>query len=157
MVSFSALAGHRGHLATLAKAGLVAVVCAIAPLAAHAQISINQGGSNDVSAINSGQVTLNGTVNNPTASGTSNSAGTLSAQGAAATYSITDANLNANGDPAGITYQASVTGVNIKGENGGAVTTNGRVSGGSLTGTNMSQTISATGMSNTISIHTTGK
>ncbi len=131
---------------------------ALAPAAAFAQtLSITQNGDDNLTAINSGQVTLNGQVRNPTAIGSSNSAGALSAQGAASTYSISDTNLDANGDPAGMTYQASVTGTNFTGNNSGTVTTNGRVIGGSISGKNSSQSIVATGMSNTISIKTTGK
>jgi len=141
-----------------AALGAIAMaLIAVSPACAQSSLTLNQTGDSNLSSTNSGQVTLNGVVTNPTAIGTSNSAGTLTAQGASSTYSISDANLNVNGDPASITYQASVTGVNVKGDNTGTVTTNGKVTGGSLTGTNMSQSISATGMANTISIHTTGK
>ena len=143
------------HRALLGACALALI--AASPARAQSSLTLNQTGDSTLSSTNSGQVTLNGIVTNPTATGTSNSAGALTAQGASSTYSISDANLNVNGDPASITYQASVTGVNVKGDNTGTVTTNGKVSGGTLTGTNMSQSISATGMSNTISIHTTGK
>lgn len=137
---------------------ICALVLALVPAAAFAQgMSITQNGDDSLSAINSGQITLNGRVINPTAIGSSNTAGALSAQGAASTYSITDTNLDANGDPAGITYQASVSGTKFNGDNSGAVTTNGRIVGGSISGKNSSQSIAATGMSNTISIKTTGK
>lgn len=150
-------AGPR-FFARLCAAATACVAGALMCSTASAQaVSINQSGDNSLTAINSGQVTLSGHVINPTATGSSNSAGALSAQGASSTYSITDTNLNASGDPAGITYQASVSGAKFSGDNSGSVTTNGRVIGGMMSGDNSSQSIAATGMSNTISIKTTGK
>jgi len=142
--------------ANLLAMAVPATIFAATP--ALAQISINQAGDDSLTAINSGQVTLTGNVIDPTVNGgSSNSAGALSAHGAAATYSISDTNLNAQGDPAGATYKASVSGTKFSGTNSGSVTTNGRISGGTITGPNSTQSITATGMTNTISIKTTGK
>lgn len=124
---------------------------------AQAQIGVTQDGDSNLSAINSGQVTLNGTINNPIVNGQGNNGSTLDAKGAQSAYSIQDVKLDAQGDPAQQTAEVHVTGINAKGSNSGTVTTNGTIAGGTITGANQSQTISATGMANTISIRTTGK
>jgi len=138
--------------AAAAALGLLALA-ATAP--ARAQI-VTHNGDSDLSAINSGDITLRGTVTNPTISGgTENSAGNLAAQGASSSYSINDTNLDAKGDPVG-TYSASVTGVRLDGTNSGSVNVRATVTGGTFVGNNSSQSVSATGLSNVISIKTTG-
>lgn len=136
-------------------------LCAAAALAlfaigsaqsAAAQITTN--GDSNLSAINSGDISLHGTVTNPTVSGgTDNSAGNLAAQGASSSYSINDTNLNANGDAVG-TSTASASGNRLQGSNSGTVNVRGTITGGSFAGNNNSQSISATGLSNIISIKT---
>ena len=102
-------------------------------------------------------MTLQGTVISPTVSGgANNSAGSLSAQGANASYGINDQNYDANGNTVG-TYTAGISNTNSRGVNTGSVSVRGTVTGSSLNGNNISQSIVATGYSNSISIKTTGK
>ncbi|MEI6643470.1 MAG: hypothetical protein WCL10_15660 [Novosphingobium sp.] len=137
--------------ANAAGIGLLALASA-APAAAQI---VSHNGDSDLSAINSGDISLHGNVTNPTVSGgTDNSAGNLSAQGASSSYSINDANLDAKGEPVG-NYTASVTGVRLSGTNSGSVNVRATISGGSFAGSNNSQSVSATGLSNVISIKTT--
>jgi hypothetical protein len=133
-----------------AAAALVALACA-APAAAQ----ITQNGDSNLNAINSGDVTLHGDVTNPTISGgIDNSVGNLGAQGASTSYSINEANIGTDGQPIG-TYTASVSGARLNGTNSGTVNTRGTITGGSFAGTHNSQSVSATGLSNVISIKTT--
>ena len=135
---------------TAAALGL-SILAAVTPAAA--QILTHNGDSN-LNAINSGDITLRGDVTNPTISGgTDNSAGNLTAQGASSSYSINDANLDAQGDPVG-NYTASVTGARLSGTNSGSVNVRATVTGGSFSGSDNSQSVSATGLSNVISIKT---
>lgn len=128
---------------------------ALAFLASTACAQIVQNGRSDLSAINSGDITLRGDVSNPTISGgIDNSAGNLAAQGAATNYSINDANIGTDGQPVG-TYTASVSNTRLGGTNSGTVNVRATVTGGSFAGNNNSQSISATGLSNVISIKTT--
>ncbi|WP_156424992.1 hypothetical protein [Novosphingobium fuchskuhlense] len=130
---------------------LASLVCA-APAAAQI---VNQNGDSDLSAINSGDITLRGNVTNPTVTGgIDNSAGNLAAQGASSNYSITDSNIGADGQPLG-NSSVSVSGNRLSGTNSGTVNVRATVTGGSFTGGNNSQSISATGLSNVISIKTT--
>jgi len=132
---------------------LAAAVAMALPVAATAQITHN--GNSDLTAINSGDISLRGDVNNPTVSGgTDNSAGNLAAQGASSSYSINDANLDAQGDPVG-TSTASVSNTRLSGTNSGSVNVRATITGGSFAGNNASQSVSATGLSNVISIRTT--
>lgn len=132
------------------------MVFAIGTAAAQG-ITINRDGDEQLSAINSGDVSLRGNVVNPTVSGgINNSAGSLSAQGASASYSINDMNLDAQGEAVG-TYTAHVSGTNTSGINSGSVSVRATVTGGTLNGNNVGQSVSATGLSNVISIKTTGK
>ncbi|MFM9937547.1 MAG: hypothetical protein ACKVOL_15280 [Novosphingobium sp.] len=134
----------------------LAIMAQAVPAAAQQSITVNQNGSDTVSAINSGDVSLNGWVSNPTVSGTNNSAGVLSAQGANSSYSINDSNYDAAGNAVG-TYTAEVSDVRTSGNNSGAVNVRGSINGSSLNGNAISQSIVATGYANTISIKTTGK
>jgi len=128
---------------------------ALAVLAGTATAQIVQNGVSDLNAINSGDITLRGTVTNPTISGgIENSVGNLAAQGAATNYSINDANIGADGQPLG-TSTASVSNTRLSGTNSGTVNVRATVTGGSFAGGNNSQGISATGLSNVISIKTT--
>lgn len=139
----------------LRAAAVLAITCA-APAAAQ-QALIEQNGNSNLNAINSGDISLSGIVTNPTVSGgIDNSAGNLSAQGASASFSINEANLNAQGEPVG-TYTASVSGVNTGGSNSGSVNVRGTFTGGTLAANNTGQSVSATGHSNIISIKTTSK
>ncbi|OYU36068.1 hypothetical protein [Novosphingobium sp. PASSN1] len=132
---------------------LAAAVALALPVAAAAQITHN--GNSDLTAINSGDISLRGDVSNPTVSGgTDNSAGNLAAQGASSSYSINDANLDAQGEPVG-TSAASVSGTRLSGTNSGSVNVRATITGGSFAGNNASQSVSATGLSNVISIRTT--
>lgn len=129
----------------------------LAGSAAAQSISINKDGADQLSAINSGDVSLRGNVTNATVSGGyNNSAGNLTAQGASSSYSINDANLNAQGEAVG-TYTASVSGVNANGTNSGSVDVRATITGGTLAANNTGQSVSATGHSNVISIRTTSK
>ncbi len=139
----------------LRAAAVLAIACA-APAAAQQSLFEQQGNSN-LNAINSGDITLSGNVINPTVSGgIDNSAGNLTAQGASASFSINEANLNAQGEAVG-TYTASVSGVNTGGSNSGSVNVRGTFTGGTLAANNTGQSVSATGHSNIISIKTTSK
>lgn len=123
------------------------------PMSAAAQITHN--GDSDLTAINSGDISLRGNVTNPTVSGgIDNSAGNLAAQGASTSYSINDANLDAQGEPVGTTT-ASVSNTRLGGTNSGTVNVRATITGGSFAGNNASQSVSATGLSNVISIRTT--
>jgi hypothetical protein len=94
---------------------------ALALLAGTATAQIVQNGNSDLNAINSGDITLHGTVTNPTISGgIENSVGNLAAQGAATNYSINDANIGADGQPLG-TSTASVSNTRLSGTNSGTV------------------------------------
>lgn len=140
---------------TAAAVSVIVMACAL-PAAAQ-QTLIDQSGNSNLNAINSGDISLSGIVTNPTVSGgIDNSAGNLAAQGASASYSINDANLNAQGEPVG-TYTASVSGVNTGGSNSGSVNVRGTFTGGTLAANNTGQSVSATGHSNIISIKTTSK
>ena len=145
---------------TCREIGLCAISAMLlaASVPAAAQIvTINRSGDENLSAINSGDVSLHTTVTNPSVlGGTNNSAGATSAQGASTSYSINDANLDANGDAVG-TYTANVSNVRSSGINTGTVSVKGTITGGTFNGNNASQSISATGLSNIISIKTTGK
>ena len=135
-----------------AAAGASLIVLAFA---APAAAQITQNGDSSLSAINSGDVSLRGDVTNPTVSGgIDNSVGNLAAQGASTSYSINEANIGTDGQPVG-TYTASVTGARLSGTNSGTVNVRATITGGSFAGTNNSQSISATGLSNVISIKTT--
>ncbi len=134
-----------------------AAACALAGLAsaAPAAAQITHNGNTDLTAINSGDISLRGDVINPTVSGgIDNSAGNLAAQGASSNYSINDANLDADGEPVG-TYTASVSNTRLNGTNSGSVNVRATITGGTFAGNNNSQSIAATGLSNVISIKTT--
>ena len=134
-------------LPVLACAGLIGAV----PVAAQ----IVHNGDSNLSAINSGDISLRGDVTNPTISGgIDNSVGNLAAQGASTNYSINDANIGTDGQPVG-TYTASVSNTQLSGTNSGTVNVRATITGGSFAGTNNSQSVSATGLSNVISIKTT--
>lgn len=137
-------------------AGLAAALLGCAS-PVQAQIVIDQNGDNELTAINSGNVTLQGSVSNPSINGgINNSAGNLTTQGASSVYSISDLSVGVSGEP-DRTYSAHADGNHLNGTNSGTVTTNGKVSGGTWNGRDQSQSISATGMSNTISIKTVGR
>lgn len=142
----------------LGAATVVALIAAVCIVPANAQQSvITHSGNTDLSAINSGDISLRGNVINPIVSGgIDNSAGNLSAQGALSSYSINDANLNGQGDPVG-TYTASVSNTRSNGTNSGSVSVRATITGGTLSGNNTGQSVSATGLSNVISIKTTSK
>lgn len=144
------------HTLVLACGMPLAMLALAVPAAAQQSITVNQNGTDSVSAINSGDVSLNGWVSNPTVSGTNNTAGALSAQGANSSYSINDSNYDASGNTVG-TYTAAVSDVHSSGNNSGSVNVRGSINGSSLNGNAISQSIVATGYSNTISIKTTGK
>ena len=142
----------RGPLALLSG-----LLLACTQPAAAQQLNFNQTGDSNLNAINSGDVTLQGTVISPTVSGgANNSAGSLSAQGANSSYGINDQNYDANGNTVG-TYTAGISNTNSRGVNTGSVSVRGTVNGSTLNGNNISQSIVATGYSNSISIKTTGK
>lgn len=137
-------------LGLAALGALCTVACAV-PAAAQ----ITHNGNSDLTAINSGDISLRGDVSNPTVSGgIDNSAGNLAAQGASSSYSINDANLDAQGEPVG-TSTASVSNTRLSGTNSGAVNVRATITGGTFAGNNASQSVSATGLSNVISIRTT--
>jgi hypothetical protein len=144
-------------LRTRSQLALGILMLGIAGPAAAQSITINRGGGEDLSAINSGDVSLNSTVTNPTVlGGTNNTAGASSAQGASTNYSINDASFDAKGNPTG-SYTASVSDVRASGINTGTVSVKGTITGGTFNGNNASQSITATGLSNVISIKTSGK
>ncbi|WP_298191357.1 hypothetical protein [Novosphingobium sp.] len=141
--------------AMIARLSALGCAAAFGLLASAASAQIVQNGNSDLNAINSGEITLRGNVTNPTiAGGIDNSAGNLAAQGAATNYSINDANIGTDGQPVG-TYTASVSNTRLSGTNSGTVNVRATVTGGSFAGSNNSQSISATGLSNVISIKTT--
>lgn len=145
--------GRPGMMTRLTALGSAAALALLADTAC-AQILVHNGDS-DLNAINSGDITLRGNVINPTISGgIDNSVGNLAAQGAATNYSINDANIGADGQPLG-TSTASVSNTRLSGTNSGTVNVRATVTGGSFAGGNNSQSISATGLSNVISIKTT--
>lgn len=131
------------------------VAMAVTGPAAAQQGVFTQNGNTDLNAINSGDISLSSNVTNPTISGgIDNSVGNLTAQGASTSFGINDSNLNAQGEPVG-TYTASVTNTRSSGTNSGTVNVRATINGGSFAGTNNSQSVSATGLSNVISIKTT--
>lgn len=153
-----AMANALSSLIMPSRALRCAAVCALAGLAtatAPAAAQISHTGNSELTAINSGDISLRGDVTNPTVSGgIDNSAGNLAAQGASSNYSINDANLDADGEPVG-TYTASVSNTRLNGTNSGSVNVRATITGGTFAGSNNSQSVSATGLSNVISIKTT--
>jgi len=147
---------HDSQRVIALSCGMLLALLGTVPAAAQQSINVDQKGSEYITSTNSGDVTLNGTVKNPTASGTNNTAGALSAQGANSSYSINDANYNASGDTVG-TYTAEVRDVRSTGSNSGSVNVRGTIDGSTLSGSSINQSIAATGYSNTILIKTTGK
>ena len=134
----------------------IAALACPAPVAAQ-QALFDHDGNSSLNAINSGDISLHGNVTNPTVSGgIDNTVGNLSAQGASSSYSINDANLNAQGEPVG-NYTASVSDTRSSGTNSGSVSVRATITGGTLVGNNSGQSVSATGLSNVISIRTTAK
>ena len=147
---------HDSQRVIALSCGMLLALLGTVPAAAQQSIIVDQKGSESITSTNSGDVTLNGTVRNPSVSGTNNTAGTLTAQGANTSYSINDANYDASGDTVG-TYTAEVRDVRSTGSNSGSVNVQGTINRSMLNGNNISQNISATGYSNTILIKTTGK
>lgn len=136
---------------------LALLAAAAAHPAAAQQALFNQDGNSNLNAINSGDISLRGNVTNPTVNGgIDNQAGTLTAQGASSSFSINDANLDAQGNAIG-SYTAHVSDTKSGGINSGSVSVRATITGGALNANNTSQSVSATGMSNVISIKTTGK
>lgn len=143
------------RLGMIARSSALGCAAALLLLAGTAPAQIVHTSDSDLSAINSGDISLRGDVTNPTISGgIDNSAGNLSAQGAATNYSINDAVIGTDGQPVG-TYTASVSNTRLSGTNSGTVNVRATVTGGTFAGSNNSQSIAATGLSNVISIKTT--
>lgn len=135
---------------------LLAAVAAIAAPAAAQELVVNQAGNTSLNSTNAGDVSLRGNVTNPTVSGINNSAGSMNALGASSAYSINETNLNAAGDETRL-YTAHVNDVATSGTNSGSINVRATITGGSYNGSNLNQSISATGLSNVISIKTASK
>jgi hypothetical protein len=152
MMAYSIRASGYGRVVLLSAV----TTLALAGPAAAQELVVNQTGSTSINSNNAGDVSLRGDVSNATVSGINNSAGTMTALGASSAYSINETNLTAAGDEAR-RYTARVSDVTSIGSNSGSVNVRGTITGGTYNGNNLGQSISATGISNTIAIKTATK
>lgn len=131
---------------------LLAMAC---PVLAAAQTTVTTSGNANLNAINSGDVTLNGSINNPTVNGGQQNSFNLVAQGASINYDpqsqLTGAAVaNGNGS-----VTVDVNGGHWSATNSGTITVNGEVGGIQQPSLNGNVAISAIGLQSGVSIRTT--